>query len=176
MQRSPTPTAAAHYFHRQLRKIRASEAPAAERVGAVWELTEQLLLLVTRDSKLNFSSPFARMAYAIQTANADNQLGYALHRFRRTAQRGAGSEEQLNLGLYALAQGVTTFLKTPLPADIEAWLPGQDAYREVTSTSNTTDYQARRLNVRIRNEGDTDLIVSSVTVSSRHFTTSGVPS
>ncbi len=36
--------------------------------------------------------------------------------------------------------------------DIEAWLPGQDAYREVTSTSNTTDYQARRLNVRIRND------------------------
>ena len=31
--------------------------------------------------------------------------------------------------------------------DIEAWLPGQGAYREVTSTSNTTDYQARRLDV-----------------------------
>jgi seryl-tRNA synthetase len=36
--------------------------------------------------------------------------------------------------------------------DIEAWMPGQDAYREVTSTSNTTDYQARRLNIRIRND------------------------
>ena len=36
--------------------------------------------------------------------------------------------------------------------DIEAWMPGQQAYREVTSTSNTTDYQARRLNVRIRND------------------------
>ena len=36
--------------------------------------------------------------------------------------------------------------------DIEAWLPGQGAYREVTSTSNTTDYQARRLDVRIRND------------------------
>lgn len=36
--------------------------------------------------------------------------------------------------------------------DIEAWLPGQDAYREVTSTSNTTDYQARRLDIRIRND------------------------
>ncbi len=34
--------------------------------------------------------------------------------------------------------------------DIEAWLPGQDAYREVTSCSNTTDYQARRLRTRIR--------------------------
>ncbi|HZQ80668.1 MAG TPA: serine--tRNA ligase [Gaiellaceae bacterium] len=36
--------------------------------------------------------------------------------------------------------------------DIEAWFPGQSRYREITSTSNTTDYQARRLNVRARNE------------------------
>jgi seryl-tRNA synthetase len=34
--------------------------------------------------------------------------------------------------------------------DIEAWLPGQDKYREITSTSNTTDYQARRLECRVR--------------------------
>lgn len=34
--------------------------------------------------------------------------------------------------------------------DIEAWLPGQGRYRELTSTSNTTDYQARRLDVRYR--------------------------
>ena len=36
--------------------------------------------------------------------------------------------------------------------DIEAWLPGQDRYRELTSCSNTTDYQARRLNARFRSE------------------------
>ncbi|MDX6667606.1 MAG: seryl-tRNA synthetase [Solirubrobacteraceae bacterium] len=34
--------------------------------------------------------------------------------------------------------------------DVEAWLPGQQRYREVTSCSNTTDYQARRLNIRCR--------------------------
>jgi seryl-tRNA synthetase len=34
--------------------------------------------------------------------------------------------------------------------DLEAWLPGQGRYREVTSASNTTDYQARRLDVRYR--------------------------
>jgi seryl-tRNA synthetase len=34
--------------------------------------------------------------------------------------------------------------------DCEAWLPGQERYREVTSTSNTTDYQARRLQIRYR--------------------------
>src|SRR5215216_1976791 len=36
--------------------------------------------------------------------------------------------------------------------DIEAWFPSQDRYREITSTSNTTDYQARRLDIRVRRE------------------------
>ena len=34
--------------------------------------------------------------------------------------------------------------------DCEAWMPGQARYREVTSTSNTTDFQARRLEIRYR--------------------------
>jgi seryl-tRNA synthetase len=34
--------------------------------------------------------------------------------------------------------------------DCEAWLPGQGRYRELTSTSNTTDFQARRLDIRYR--------------------------
>ena len=36
--------------------------------------------------------------------------------------------------------------------DCEAWVPTQGAYRELTSTSNCTDYQARRLNIRHRDE------------------------
>ena len=42
--------------------------------------------------------------------------------------------------------------------DCEAWLPSQQAYREVTSTSNCTDYQARRLNIRMRGESGTEAI------------------
>jgi seryl-tRNA synthetase len=36
--------------------------------------------------------------------------------------------------------------------DIEAWFPGQSRFREITSTSNTTDYQSRRLDIRFRTE------------------------
>lgn len=36
--------------------------------------------------------------------------------------------------------------------DIETWIPSEHTYRETHSTSNTTDYQARRLNVRVRTE------------------------
>ena len=36
--------------------------------------------------------------------------------------------------------------------DLEAWMPGQQRYREVTSTSNTTDFQSRRLDIRYRGD------------------------
>jgi seryl-tRNA synthetase len=42
--------------------------------------------------------------------------------------------------------------------DIEAWFPAQRRYREITSCSNTTDYQARRLNIRFRRDGKLDFV------------------
>ena len=39
--------------------------------------------------------------------------------------------------------------------DCEAWIPTQNAYREVTSTSNCTEFQARRLNIRYRDDSGT---------------------
>ena len=42
--------------------------------------------------------------------------------------------------------------------DIEAWFPSQNRYREVTSTSNTTDYQSRRLKIRHRTEAGNALV------------------
>lgn len=36
--------------------------------------------------------------------------------------------------------------------DLEAWMPGQDAYREITSCSNVGEYQSRRLNIKYINE------------------------
>ncbi len=46
--------------------------------------------------------------------------------------------------------------------DLEAWLPGQQAYREVTSCSNTTDYQSRRLRTRIRTDGGDNVLVHTL--------------
>ncbi|MBA2337432.1 MAG: serine--tRNA ligase [Acidimicrobiia bacterium] len=42
--------------------------------------------------------------------------------------------------------------------DIEAWFPGQGRYREITSTSNTTDFQARRLKIRFRTDSANRLV------------------
>jgi seryl-tRNA synthetase len=70
-------------------------------------------------------------------------------------------EEQI-LGALALPYRVVNIAVTDLgnsaakKYDCEAWLPSQSRYRELTSCSNTTDYQARRLNVRVRAERGTE--------------------
>jgi seryl-tRNA synthetase len=42
--------------------------------------------------------------------------------------------------------------------DLEAWFPSQQRYRELTSASNTTDYQSRRLGIRFRANGGTEYV------------------
>jgi seryl-tRNA synthetase len=42
--------------------------------------------------------------------------------------------------------------------DIEAWIPSQSAYREITSCSNTTDFQARRLRIRTKGDDGNELV------------------
>jgi seryl-tRNA synthetase len=44
--------------------------------------------------------------------------------------------------------------------DCEAWIPSQQAYRELTSTSNCTQFQARRLNTRVKAEKGTDHVAT----------------
>lgn len=44
--------------------------------------------------------------------------------------------------------------------DVEAWVPTQNTYRELTSTSNCTTYQANRLNIRYKNDGTTESVAT----------------
>jgi seryl-tRNA synthetase len=46
--------------------------------------------------------------------------------------------------------------------DIEAWFPGQERFREITSTSNTTDFQARRLRIRFRDADGKNRLVHTL--------------
>jgi seryl-tRNA synthetase len=72
-------------------------------------------------------------------------------------------EEEI-LGELGLAYRVLNIAVTDLgnsaakKYDCEAWLPSQERYRELTSCSNTTDYQARRLNIRMRREKRTQIL------------------
>lgn len=54
--------------------------------------------------------------------------------------------------------------------DLEAWMPSQNKYREITSTSNTTDFQARRLNIKFKREGKNEFVHTlngTITTTSR---------
>jgi len=42
--------------------------------------------------------------------------------------------------------------------DLEAWVPSENKYREVTSTSTTTDFQSRRLNIKYKKENKTEFV------------------
>lgn len=49
--------------------------------------------------------------------------------------------------------------------DIEAWFPGFDSYREVTSNTNLTDFQARRLNIRYKNKEGKNQFVHTISAT-----------
>jgi seryl-tRNA synthetase len=56
--------------------------------------------------------------------------------------------------------------------DIEAWFPGQGRYREITSASNTTDFQARRLKIRFKDDDGKNRLVHTLNgtaVTPRHL-------
>jgi seryl-tRNA synthetase len=74
-----------------------------------------------------------------------------------------GLEEKIFQGLklpYQVVKMCSGDLGAPAARkyDLEIWLPGQDKYREATSTSTTTDFQARRLKIRYRDKGKTDYV------------------
>jgi seryl-tRNA synthetase len=116
-----------------------------------------------------FSSCFRREAGA---AGKDTRGIFRVHQFDKvemfvftTAQEAAAEHERI----LAIEEALLSELEIPYRVvniavgdlgasaakkyDCEAWLPGQERYRELTSCSNTTDYQARRLEIRVRGDG-----------------------
>jgi seryl-tRNA synthetase len=113
-----------------------------------------------------FSSCFRREAGA---AGKDTRGIFRIHQFDKVEMfafvEPEASEEE-HERILAIEEGIMQALEIPYRVvniaawdlgasaakkyDVEAWLPGQGRYRELTSCSNTTDYQARRLNARFR--------------------------
>jgi seryl-tRNA synthetase len=113
-----------------------------------------------------FSTCFRREAGA---AGKDTRGIFRVHQFDKVemfsfvAPEDSGAEHER---LLAIEESILQELQIPyrvvaiavgdlgasatMKYDCEAWLPGQGRYRELTSCSNTTDYQARRLDIRFR--------------------------
>ena len=116
-----------------------------------------------------FSTNFRREAGA---AGKDTRGMFRVHQFDKVEMFVycvPEESKQLHEQLLALEEEIVQSLGVPYrvmniavgdlgaPAakkyDIEAWFPTQQRYREITSCSNTTDYQARRLGIRFRRDG-----------------------
>jgi seryl-tRNA synthetase len=121
-----------------------------------------------------FSPCFRREAGA---AGKDTRGIFRVHQFDKvemfsfvSPEESAGEHERILaieeeiLGELNLAYRVVNIAVTDLGSsaakkyDCEAWLPSQSRYRELTSCSNTTDYQARRLNIRVRKDKQTQTL------------------
>jgi seryl-tRNA synthetase len=117
-----------------------------------------------------FSTCFRREAGA---AGRDTRGIFRVHQFDKvemfsfvTPEESLGEHERLLaieesiLGELSIPYRVVAIAVGDLGAsaakkyDLEAWLPGQGRYRELTSCSNTTDFQARRLDIRFRPAGE----------------------
>jgi seryl-tRNA synthetase len=115
-----------------------------------------------------FSSCFRREAGA---AGKDTQGIFRVHQFDKVEMFcfvAPGESQTEHERLLAIEEELLQALEIPYQVvniaihdlgnsaskkyDLEAWLPGQERYRELTSCSNTTDYQARRLDIRWRPE------------------------
>jgi len=116
-----------------------------------------------------FSTCFRREAGA---AGKDTRGMFRVHQFNKVEQfvfcrpeESWNEHEQLLANSEEIAQALELpYRVVTLPAgdmsaasaktyDLEVWFPTQERYREVASISNTTDYQARRLQIRFRDEG-----------------------
>jgi seryl-tRNA synthetase len=148
----------------QLYLVGTSEVPlAAMRSGEILDAEELPLRYA------GYSTCFRREAGA---AGKDTRGMFRVHQFDKvemfvfTRAEGSGEEHDRLLEVeeelvqqLELPYRVVNVAAGELGAsaskkyDIEAWFPGQDRYREITSTSNTTDYQARRLGIRHRTDG-----------------------
>ena len=73
------------------------------------------------------------------------------HKFLLSMQEKLMKELKLPYRVVHLCIG-DTGLPSASTYDIETWIPGEEKYRETHSTSNCTDFQARRLNIRYKNE------------------------
>ncbi len=121
-----------------------------------------------------FSTNFRREAGA---AGRDTRGMFRVHQFNKvemfayTAPEASWDEferilelEESNVKELGLPYRVLNIAAGDLSAaaakryDIEAWFPSQERYRELTSASNTTDFQARRLGTRYRGESGPELV------------------
>ncbi|MFK8104382.1 MAG: DEAD/DEAH box helicase [Saprospiraceae bacterium] len=129
--------ATAALFYQELSKIYTNDLTATERLQATSRLLNMLFIDCTRSEKLQFTTLFARFAYAAHKYSLPKQLQFYLHTFRRRAraipQRKDAEETALQkeflLGAKVVAESIEALLDVTIPQDILVWLPANDFFK-----------------------------------------------
>lgn len=134
-----TSTDLAALFFTELKKIHhaRSKATISAKIQALSALLTTLMVEVTRDENLQFTTLFSRIAYACQRRKVSKRLQFYIHHFRKACQNYAPEEQALEslyqTGMQTLADTIAGLLKAPIPSFLHDILPGPGIYPETNS-------------------------------------------
>jgi seryl-tRNA synthetase len=146
--------------------------------------SEQSIVSMHRDEVLEekelpkryvgFSTCFRREAGSYGKDTRGILRAHQFDKIEMVSYVGQGEDDKEHEYLLSLEEKLLQALKIPyqvvkmctgdlgFPAarkyDLEAWIPSENKYREVTSTSTTTDFQSRRLNIKYRKQNKTEFV------------------
>lgn len=105
--------------------IQDEENAVEEKISRLYQLLNLLFVEATRKEQLQFTTLFARIAYATQKYNIDKQLRFYIHYFRKFARsaKGQDQEEMFNLGLMVLARSIRAIFDVEIAKSIKYLIP-----------------------------------------------------
>ena len=116
----------ARLFYLEVEKvIQNEEMDMRSKVDRLYHLLNLLFVEATRKEQLQFTTLFARIAYATQKFDIKKQLRFYIHYFRKNARSAAQQdpEEMYNLGLMVLAQSISGIFDVEVAKSIKYLIP-----------------------------------------------------
>jgi DNA replication ATP-dependent helicase Dna2 len=122
--------ALATLFYREVEKIATNKALSKkEKIEALYRLLSAFFVELTRRERLQFSTLFARIAYACHLFTVDKKLQYYLHSFRKKARQDIKEKEEEEkvyaLGIKVLCKVLEVFLNVPVPPEVQSLISEQ---------------------------------------------------
>jgi len=127
------PEVARLLFRKMLTIHEEQKLDIRQRVEVLYALMSRVFVEVTGEEKLQFTTLFARIAYASHRFNLPKQTQFYLHSFRRRARQRATKEEQLQvtyqIGLKGLAESIGNLYQVRIPKALQTLLPKDGFYQ-----------------------------------------------
>lgn len=131
--------ALAKLFYKEVLKIQQlEETTLNEQIASQYRLLNVLFVEATKTEKLQFSTLFARIAFAGHKYNLSKQLQFFIHEFRKLAQQLSWRPEKVSidplqiyqLGLHSLTLSISSIFKHGIPGELAELLPKEGFYQK----------------------------------------------